>query len=220
VLAEWIGAVSFDEFRATHFGRRAFARAGTTHAARALLDWETLGRVLASDLPARDVLVVARGRHLAIPAPRSLVELRALMRRGIGLCVQHGERRDAGLARVATAFADDEHVAQTQLFATPGGTHGFGWHYDDEDVYIAQTAGTKDYYFRRNTVAAARPAASAAFALFPAETSPIETATLVAGDFLYVPSRWWHMAVCRTDALSISVGVMPKTRASTLRAAH
>jgi ribosomal protein L16 Arg81 hydroxylase len=35
------------------------------------------------------------------------------------------------------------------------------------------------------------------------------TATLVAGDFLYIPSRWWHMALCKEDALSISVGLMP-----------
>ncbi len=28
----------------------------------------------------------------------------------------------------------------------------FGWHYDFEDVFIAQTLGTKDYYFRDNTV--------------------------------------------------------------------
>jgi ribosomal protein L16 Arg81 hydroxylase len=220
VLHEWLGALTVDEFRATHFRRRAVARAGTTLAARGLLDWSVLGRVLASDIPARDVLVVARGRLLAVPVPRSLAELRVLMQRGIGLCVQHGERHDAGLARVAAAFAADGDVAQTQLFVTPGGTHGFGWHYDDEDVYIAQTAGTKDYYFRANTVAADLPAAPATFARFGAETSPVATATIAPGDFLYVPARWWHMAVCRSDALSISVGVSSKTRASTLRAAQ
>jgi ribosomal protein L16 Arg81 hydroxylase len=220
MLTQWLGDVSGDEFRATYHRRRALARAGTTEAARPLCDWTVVGRVLASEISARNVLVVARGRHLMVPVPRSLGQLRMLMRRGIGLCVQHAERHDAGLARVAAAFTDDGHVAQTQLFVTPGGTHGFGWHYDDEDVYIAQTSGTKDYYFRRNTVAADRMAAPDAFARFGAETSPIATATLAPGDFLYVPARWWHMAICRADALSISVGVRPKTRASTLRAAH
>jgi ribosomal protein L16 Arg81 hydroxylase len=34
-----------------------------------------------------------------------------------------------------------------QLFVAPAGTHSFGWHYDDEDVYIVQTEGSKDYFF-------------------------------------------------------------------------
>ncbi len=40
-----------------------------------------------------------------------------------------------------------------QLYATPGGTYSFGWHYDFEDVFIAQTLGIKDYYLRDNTLA-------------------------------------------------------------------
>jgi ribosomal protein L16 Arg81 hydroxylase len=95
------------------------------------------------------------------------------------------------------------------VFATPAGTHGFGWHYDLEDVFIAQTAGVKDYYFRPNTVEADTPFPPPDFSGYHKETSPLMTATLVPGDFLYVPSRWWHMALCKEDALSISVGLMP-----------
>lgn len=220
MLAEWLGGMSTSEFRATHFRRRALAQAGTTAPARALLDWSRLDALLASKLERANVLIVARGREAPAPVPRSLVELRALMKRGIGLCIQHAERHDAGLASIAAAFAADGDVAQTQVFVTPGGTYGFGWHYDDEDVYIAQTVGTKDYYFRPNTVAAERAATPAAFARFALETAPLQTARLVAGDFLYLPARWWHMALCQADALSISVGVLPNTRASTLRAAQ
>ena len=86
---------------------------------------------------------------------------------------------------------------------------GFGWHYDAEDVFIAQTAGEKDYYFRENTVEADTPFPPKDFQAYHAETSALQTAHLVAGDFLYIPARWWHMALCREDALSISVGVMP-----------
>jgi ribosomal protein L16 Arg81 hydroxylase len=46
-----------------------------------------------------------------------------------------------------------------------------------------------------------------AFAGYARETSPLQTARLVPGDLLYVPARWWHMALCEVDALSISVGV-------------
>jgi hypothetical protein len=30
---------------------------------------------------------------------------------------------------------------------------------------------------------------------------------LIAGDWLYVPARWWHVAKCVEDSLSISLGV-------------
>jgi 50S ribosomal protein L16 3-hydroxylase len=203
MLADWLGPASLDEFCARSLRRAPAAQPATALAARELLSWEVLDRVLRT---ADDVLVVSRGQRLPVPTPRSLAELRDYFSAGIGLCVRHGERHDPGLAGVAAAFGELGQ-AQVQLFVTPGGTHGFGWHYDDEDVFIAQTAGVKDYYFRANTVAAGEPAHPEMFARFSAETSALCTATLIAGDFLYLPARWWHMAVCHADALSISVGV-------------
>lgn len=206
MLSDWLGPVSLDEFCARFLRTAPAAQPATTHAARALLDWDVLDRVLRS---APDVLVVARGRLLPVPAPRSLTELRGYLAAGVGLCVQHGERHDLGLARIAAAF-DELGAAQVQLFVTPAGTYGFSWHYDDEDVFIAQTEGVKDYYFRANTVAADERARPEMFARFAAETSALCTSRLIAGDFLYLPARWWHMALCHADALSISVGVTPR----------
>jgi 50S ribosomal protein L16 3-hydroxylase len=203
VLADWLGTISVDEFRAGYLCRAPIAQPATALEARAVLDWDVLDRVLRCD---PDVLVAARGQLLPVPPPRSRSELRGYLAAGVGLCVRHTERHDPGLARVASAFAE-LGAAHVQLFVTPGGTHGFGWHYDDEDVFIAQTAGVKDYYFRANTVAAGDPASPAMFSRFAEERSQLCTATLVPGDFLYVPARWWHMAMCREDALSISVGV-------------
>lgn len=210
MLSDWLGAVSLDEFHAQFLGVAPAAQPATTHGARALLDWDVVDRVLRTE---PDALVVARGRLLPVPAPRSLDELRGYLAAGVGLCVRHAERHDPGLARVAAAFTE-LGAAQVQLFVTPGGTHGFGWHYDDEDVFIAQTVGAKDYYFRANTIAADDRARPEVFARYRAETSPLCTATLIAGDFLYLPSRWWHMAMCREDALSISVGVLRRARDS------
>jgi 50S ribosomal protein L16 3-hydroxylase len=202
-FTEWLGAVPLDDFRDRHLRREPIARPSTALGARSLLDWDVLDRVLGSR---PDVLVVARGTLLPVRPPRSLSELRGYFAAGVGLCVRHAERHDPELARLAAEFGE-LGAAQVQLFVTPSGTHGFGWHYDDEDVFIAQTAGIKDYYFRANTVAAGERARPAMFSRFTAERSPMCTATLVAGDFLYLPARWWHMAVCREDALSISVGV-------------
>ncbi|HUQ04132.1 MAG TPA: cupin domain-containing protein [Kofleriaceae bacterium] len=195
------------QFRSAFLGRAPCAAPSTGTGDLALFGWEVLDRVLAAR-PAPDVLVVARGQLLPLPPPRSALETRTLMEAGIGLAMRRTQRCDEGLARLAEELAQDiGGSAHVQLFVTPGRTHGFGWHYDDEDVFILQTVGIKDYYFRANTVAADEPAHSNVFARFDTETSPLCTARLIAGDFLYLPSRWWHMATCERDALSISVGV-------------
>ena len=78
-------------------------------------------------------------------------------------------------------------------------------------MFIAQTAGAKSYYFRPNTVDRDAPLGSQPdFTEYTRETSPMHNARLIAGDWLYIPARWWHVALCEEDALSISVGVLPK----------
>ena len=99
--------------------------------------------------------------------------------------------------------------AHIQLFITPAGTHGFDWHYDFEEVFIAQTLGTKEYFFRDNTADRSTPVGTNPnFGLIRNETTPIATTKLNAGDWVYIPSRWWHVASCIEESLSISVGVL------------
>lgn len=210
MLDAWVAPTGMDAFRRDIFHRCAWAQPETAKNALGVLTWETLGEVLAATDPPPDVIVCAKGEKLPFPPPRDLTELRAYMRMGIGLAMRHTQKCHPALAAVAAEFtrAFDGDV-QVQVFVTPASTHGFGWHYDAEDVFIAQTAGEKDYYFRENTVEADTPFPPKDFQAYHAETSPLQTAHLVAGDFLYIPARWWHMALCREDSLSISVGVMP-----------
>lgn len=209
MLAEWVAPVDVAQFLATHLGKSPTAGAGTAAGATALLDWATLDRVLASDQPL-DILTVARGRLVDAPAPRSAADVERLMRDGVSTVVRGSERNDAGLARLAASFGatlpGEVHV---QLYATPGGTNSYGWHFDFEDVFIAQTLGVKDYYFCANTVAGeARLGDTLDFASFKRERSPLMSSRLVAGDWLYLPARWWHLVKCAEDSLSISIGVM------------
>jgi 50S ribosomal protein L16 3-hydroxylase len=206
-LARWLGPLSLDQFLDRHLTRAPWAAPGGGLAERRLFDWPALERVLAAPAPP-DVLVVSRGEHLPLPAPRTGDQARLMMDAGIGMVLRRSERADPALAALASDLVGDvPGTAHVQLFVTPRRTHGFGWHYDDEDVFILQTQGVKDYYFRANTVAADQPARGAMFARFAGETSPLGTACLVPGDFLYLPSRWWHMAVAQEESLSISVGV-------------
>jgi hypothetical protein len=212
-MREWLGDTSVSSFCRTHLGSAPFARPGGAASAVPLLDWDAIGRVLGGEPPRPDVLVVADARLVEVPAPRSLPGLRALLARKWGVVVRRAERCDAGLAQLARAFESDlDGEVQLQLFVAPADTHGFGWHFDAEHVFIAQTAGVKDYYFRANTVSPPREA-KPDFTRFRSERSPLATARLIAGDWLYIPARWWHVARCVEDSLSISVGVRPRQTA-------
>lgn len=206
MLETWLGDLTLERFRSSYLGQQAIAKPGTGIADCARLDWYALGRVL-QGAAEPDVLVVAKGDLVRRPTPRSLEELLVLFESGIGLCIRHTELVDPGLAEVARAFDVDIGPAHVQVFTTPANTYGFSWHFDEEDVFIVQTIGVKEYYFRANTVTRAT-AGAAAFQSYPQEASPMFAATLRPGDFLYIPARWWHMADSHQDSLAISVGVM------------
>lgn len=211
MFGAWLTAEQRQSFCTRVFSRAPYAQPGSAKSAMSLLGWDTLDRVLASERPV-DVRTVAAGRLIDVPAPRSAADVRWLMRPGSGVStvIRAGEQHDAGLAALADSFAEhfpgEVHI---QLYATPAGTHSYGWHYDFEDVFIAQTLGVKDYYFRENTVAAdARLGEALDFSLIKLERSPLLAAQLLAGDWLYIPRRFWHLVKCIEDSLSISVGVM------------
>jgi hypothetical protein len=208
-LQEWLAPMDLRAFRDTQLGKVPRAGCGTAKSAIDLLEWATLGTILASGRPI-DLVTVAGGRLVQAPKPRSLADARALMRRGGSVVVRAAEEHDDGLAKLAASFgaalAGEVHV---QVYATPRRTNSYGWHFDFEDVFIAQTAGVKDYYFRPNTVARdSRLGDDLDFTVFRREVSPISCARLIAGDCLYIPARWWHLVKCEEDSLSISVGVM------------
>lgn len=211
MLRDWLGDTPLEQFRAEYLGRAPFARPGTAKATIGRFDWSALARVLAADPPA-DILVCARGHLLPVPPPKTLGALDGLFAMGIGLAMRHAQHCDPGLAEIHAELEREFGPSQVQLFVTPPRTHGFTWHYDDEDVFIVQTLGTKEYFFRENTVAKQERAHPSVFQRFTEERSAICAAALVPGDFLYLPARWWHMAECggAEPSLSISVGVFPR----------
>ncbi len=213
MLTEWLAPEDLDWFMRSHFQKAPFARPGAARAALPVLDWQTLDRVLGSEQPL-DVMTVRAGALQNVALPRSLNDARALMRAGVSVVVRGAERHDPKLRALADGFEaalpGEVHI---QVYATPGGTNSYGWHYDFEDVFIAQTAGVKDYYFRPNTVARDQVLGDRLdFTSVRQETSPIYQSRLLAGDWLYIPSTWWHLVKCAEDSLSISVGVMPPER--------
>lgn len=170
-------------------------------------DWDHLGQTLGAH--AADVLVVRRGEDLSLAAPRSLEDLHKLFGYDAGIALRNAELVSERVRAVCSAVAQDlpgRHRAT--LFATPENTHSFAWHFDPDELFIVQLAGRKTHSLRNNTVVP-RPATPTGYnlAAYPLETSPLLTIELHPGDFLYVPSGWWHMGRAQSTSLSISIGV-------------
>ena len=209
VLADWLGAGEARLLRGRHLGRAPYAAPDRARGAIPSCDWGQLDALL-SKQPS-DVLVVAHGHDLPLPAPRSLPELRTYFARGVGLAVRKAERHSSALATLCDSFARDVPGEQRVIvFATPGGHSGFGWHYDAEDVFIVQTEGDKEYFFRENTVTErVGKDEPMDFSTYRKERSPLMSCRLLPGDLLYLPRGYWHVARAHADALSISIGVFP-----------
>jgi ribosomal protein L16 Arg81 hydroxylase len=210
MLSRWIAPMSLDVFLRDHFGRLPYATPFGAREATSVFGWDTLERFLCGHAEA-DILVVSRGKLADAPAPRTINEASALMREGIGLVVRRAEKHDPELAALSASIASEiPGEVNVQLFVTPADSHGFAWHYDDEEVFIVQTHGAKEYFLRDNTVEHSRPAGVPPdFTRVRDETSSYASVKLIPGDWLYIPSPWWHVAKPLEDSLSISIGITP-----------
>lgn len=205
----WLSSLSREEFMAQHFQRAPYSEPGSAAAANALLTWDKVAALVSGE-PRPDFIISHRGRWLEGRDPRTADDARLLFESGCSIVMRNVERFDPELRGLGESFGRIlQGDVAVHTFATPMRQIGFGWHYDCEDVFIAQTAGTKDYLLRANTVNP-RPTIDAMprDMQFERETSPIIACTLVAGDWLYVPRGWWHTARAVDDALSISIGVL------------
>lgn len=190
-----------------HYQRAPLAQPALGRAAAGLLNWPAVERLVKARA---DMLVVRNSKLRKEEAPATFGEVQSLFRDGWSIVLRHCEQHDPGLRAVADMFAREfPGDVVVQVYATPASFHSFSWHYDVEDVFIVQTAGTKDYFLRENTINP-HPKLSAMpkDMQYERETTPTIGATLAAGDCLYIPSGWWHVAKAQEDSLSISVGVL------------
>jgi 50S ribosomal protein L16 3-hydroxylase len=212
MISSWFPDTPRDLFEQRHFQRAPMAQPGAAAEAIPFLTWSTIRRLVDVGV---DMLVVRNSKLRREENPATFEEAESLFREGHSLVLRHCERHDAPLAALAERFGRElAGDVSIQIYATPANHHSFGWHYDCEDVFIAQTVGTKEYYLRRNTVNP-EPVLHAMprDMHFEREATPILASTLVPGDALYIPRGWWHVAKAREHALSISVGVLsPQAR--------
>lgn len=160
-----------------------------------------------------DLTLVRDGRISRRHRPLRTVDAWQEVSAGSTLVYRHVERHDATVARLSGALIRDvPGVVDAHIYVTPAGHHGFGWHYDAEEVFFLHFTGVKDFFLRRNTVNPHPvPETMPEDLRFSEETSPVLQCRVRAGDWLYIPRGWWHMAIARSDCRSLSLGLLEST---------
>jgi ribosomal protein L16 Arg81 hydroxylase len=194
-----------------YYQKLPFSQAGAAAALCDLASWEVLARALSH--PEADAMVVRRNRRYEGPLPSTPEAAQQLVAEGYTLLVKKAERHDERLAELARGFAADFAApVDIHIYCTPAEQYGFSWHYDAEEVFIVQTTGRKEYALRKNTV---NPwpveETLPADMKYEREIMPALKCMLHAGDWLYIPSGYWHMGAASETAISLAIGVMPRT---------
>jgi 50S ribosomal protein L16 3-hydroxylase len=197
-------------FATEHYLQRPYAKPGACGAVKSLGDWPLVGRLVSH--PGADVLAGRQGQ-VREEGVRTIEEARSALASGFTVGLRHVQRIDEGLAGLADQFATAFGGAvDIHLYCTPAAQPGFGWHYDAEEVFVLQTVGSKTWKLRKNTV---NP-----WPLmenipknqrYEREISPVMACRLEAGDWLYIPSGYWHATEAHEESISLSVGIRPVT---------
>jgi ribosomal protein L16 Arg81 hydroxylase len=217
VLARLLGDFPASRFLEEFYFRLPFPRPGGVAGVAPPIGWDLVRRILESPNP--DVLMASRGQPSVIACHPTFESYKEQYDRGFTIAIRNAQRHDADLARLADEFHQDFLApVNIHLYCTPAGEHGFGWHYDVEDVFVLQTEGAKVYSLRKNTVHPWPVLETMPRDLrFEDEGTPVFTCRLEAGDWLYIPAGWWHIAKTETESKSLAVGLMSPTALDLLR---
>ena len=217
VLTRLLGDFPAGRFLEEFYTRLPHSRPGAAKDVTTAPGWERIRTLL--EAPGADVLLSRQGRLWDGRGIPSFDEARRLHAEGYTITIRGAERHDPDLRRLAAEFhADFRAPVNIHVACTPSGGHGFGWHYDVEDVFILQSAGTKEYSLRKNTVNPWPVLESMPRDLrFEEEGSPVFTCRLEAGDWLYIPAGWWHVAKTELESISLAVGLMTPPAVDVLR---
>jgi ribosomal protein L16 Arg81 hydroxylase len=210
-LATLLGNLSPTTFVEEFFLRLPVAMPNCARGFISLGSWDVLSHLISQ--VETDVMVVREGQRSMSARPLSIDGVRSLLGEGHTVLVRHAERGHDALAQLAKEFSTELGApVDIHLYATPPDRHGFGWHYDVEDVFILQTVGTKEYLLRKNTV---NPwpllETLPADMRYGRELMPLIRCDLEPGDWLYIPNGYWHRAVAKTESLSLAIGLTPAT---------
>ncbi|HZI17996.1 MAG TPA: cupin domain-containing protein [Pyrinomonadaceae bacterium] len=232
-LGRLLRPATTEEFLASSWGRAHLHVRGPADKFSALMPWPRLNEILRGhrlDFPrlrlARDGKALpfsscvrrVQGGRRKVTVPRLLPnELTRHLREGATLVLDAVDEVQPAIEEIASGL---EHLfrerVQVNLYAGFQTSRGFDLHWDDHDVFVLQVAGrkrwsvygmTRPYPLAPDVEAAERP-----------RGAPVWEETLEAGDLLYIPRGWWHVAMPLAEpTLHLTVGVHNRTGHDLLR---
>lgn len=212
ILEKLLGEKPEANFLAKHFTRLPFSSNGGAKEFTHLLTWKTVEDILSAK---KSVLrIVQDGKVIKDYVDLNFTEAKKHHDQGHTLLLRYAEKSSKSLKDLADDFQKSFHSpVDIQLYCTPEGHNAFGWHYDVEEVFILQAKGSKTYSIRPNTIHPNPLVKSIPKDLgYENEKTPIEIkVTLEEGDWLYIPSGWWHIARTQKESMHISIGIMPSS---------
>lgn len=201
---------ALETFFEKHFSKLPYSSAGGARDFCHLLNWTVVQNIFSEK---KSVLrIVQDDRVIKDYVEIPFEEAERHHQQGHTLLLRFAERSDKNLKALADEFQAYFHTpVDIQLYCTPENNNAFGWHYDVEEVFIIQASGSKTYTIRPNTVHPLPLVTSIPKNLgYEQEKTPVQLqVTLKAGDWLYIPSGWWHQARTESESMHISLGLMP-----------
>jgi 50S ribosomal protein L16 3-hydroxylase len=171
--------------------------------------WPAVEEILRA--PDADAFLAREGQMWEGGRRPTFAESRERFGQGHTLVIRSAEKHDPELGRLAAGFREDFAApVNVHVYCTPAERSGFRWHYDPEDVFIVQTHGTKEYQLRKNTVNPWPLLEQMPKDLkYEREVQPFWTCVLRAGDWLYIPTGWWHSARgVEGESITLAIGLM------------
>lgn len=213
ILSKLLGEDPKETFLPKHFSRLPFSRAHGADEFKNYLSWKTVEDVIRAG---HSVLRIVKDGKMVKDYVEGMTfeEAKAFHEKGNTLLLRFAEKSSPELKSLCNDFKKSFYTdVDIQLYCTPEGHNAFGWHYDVEEVFILQTKGSKSYSIRPNTIHPNPLVKSIPKDLgYEQEKTPMEIkVTLEEGDFLYIPSGWWHVAKTQKESMHISIGLMPSS---------
>ena len=205
MIEKLLGDLPVRDFLDRFYTRVPHSRPGGAAGFTSFDGWPSVEKILAST--GVDAFAAREGRMWE----GGRLPTRDLFGQGWTLVIRSAEKHDPELARLAAEFHKDFAApVNVHVYCTPPERSGFSWHYDPEDVFILQTHGVKEYQLRKNTVNPWPLLEQMPKDLkYEREVQPTWSCVLRPGDWLYIPTGWWHSARgVEGDSITLAIGMM------------
>lgn len=212
ILENVLHPQGLEHFKENFLFKQPFAAPDRAHAFKNLINWNLLQEIFRAGRS--DIWLPRYGQLPDNPELNtgSVPFAQACQHFGLGrtILVRHAEKSHRDLAAIASDFEQLFHKAvDIQVYCTPPQEEGFDWHFDFEDVFVIQSYGVKEFRLRKNKLSREELKGANPVQGFHEFSDPTEIRCLLtAGDWLYIPSGYWHKANALSTSFHLSIGVM------------